>query len=60
MPDRALKIAILGDSSSAGIGDGKAIHAKLFGTLHQRRDPAQAIEKAIFGMDVEMGEGCNG
>ena len=36
MPDRALKIAILGDSSSAGIGDGKAIYPfQLFESLQR-------------------------
>ena len=40
----------------AVVGDGQAVHAQLFGPCHQLRDAAHAVEQAVFGVDMEVGE----
>ena len=38
------------------VGDGDGVHAEAFGLLNEVIDAADAVEKAVFGMDVEMSE----
>ncbi len=40
----------------AVVGDGQAVHAQFLGAGDQLRDTAHAVEQAVLGVDVEMGE----
>ncbi len=52
----ALQVELHSSVQRAVVGDGQAIHAQCLGSLHQRADAAEAIQKAIFGMDVKVSE----
>ena len=36
------------------VGDGKAVHAQLFGAGNKLRDSTHAIEQAVFSVDVKV------
>ena len=51
-----LGVELDGAVESAMVGDGKTVHTQLPRPLHQRPNSAEAVQKAIFGVNVKMGE----
>ncbi len=44
----------------AVVGDRQGIHSQIFGLSHQFRDPADTVQHAVLGMDVQVGERRHG
>jgi hypothetical protein len=57
-----LRPPVEGDAAVQGamVGDGHRIHAQLCGRVDQLRDPAEAVEQAELGVDVEVREVVRG
>ena len=52
----ALGVELHDTVQRAVVGDGQRLHAELLGSADQMRDAADPVEKAVFGVHVEVSE----